>query len=139
MQQDRSPLGVGFRWTLPVEGIGRVPLLKDGVVGLSVYDHRTWETRFGAIEARTGEPLWWTHLYSTAYARAASDGRHFFAPFGPIRIAALSMANGAVDWVFDTGTRVRSSPVLADSELIMAAGDRVIALGLDGKPRRRSL
>ena len=136
MRQDRSPIGDGFRWCLPIGGIGRVPLLQDGVVGLSVYDHRALETHFGAFDAQTGQLKWWTHLYSTAYARAVSDGQRFFAPFGPTRIAALNMANGAVEWVFDTGTRVRSSPVLADGELVLAAGDRVIAVGLGGTLRK---
>jgi outer membrane protein assembly factor BamB len=57
---------------------------------------------------------------------------HFYVPFGPTKLAALRVTNGQIDWIFDTRTRIRSSPALAREALYLAAGYRVLAIAQNG-------
>lgn len=133
---DRHVVGTSFRWVTPIPGIPRVPLVDGDRIGLSSYDHHSWQTRFACIDVHTGATIWATALPSTAYARACRSGDLYFVPYGPTKIVALARGDGDVAWTLDLGTRVRSSPAPLGRGIVMAAGPRVVVISDDGRIAR---
>jgi outer membrane protein assembly factor BamB len=117
-----------FDWAVCLNGLGRVPVIAGSKVGVPVYDHRSWTTTFSTFDIETGYPSWTTKLDATAYTRPASDGSRFYVGFGPTRLAALDVSTGEIAWIFDCKKRIRSSPIIDDSCVIIGVANELFIL-----------
>ncbi len=115
-------------WRFKTGGVvaGR-PLVLDRTVIVGSFDKKLY-----ALDAYDGTKLWEFEGRNWFWAGAVSNGRTILAPSMDGHIYALNQS-GILEWEFDTGAAVVSSPVLVPKGLVVANRDGDLIL-LDISP-----
>jgi outer membrane protein assembly factor BamB len=116
-------------------GIGSTPLVVGGIVYIGSFDHK-----FYAVDANTGIPRWaFDGAGDWFWSEAAyANGIVYVGNFDN-NVYALDAGNGTQVWPkpFNTGAKVKSSPVIAGDLLVVTSEDgRVYGLNLKTGEKR---
>lgn len=117
-----------IQWYQWFRGLGRRPVVQDDDLYILIYDQYASEYQLHALNRSDGQRRWVCPLPAGGYASPAVDHERVYTPLSYSRLGAVDRKTGSLCWTLDFGSRLRSTPTLANERLFTVTANRFIEI-----------